>query len=58
MALYEGVRIPLYKANGMAQDTDGFARELRSFLKKAPYNLEVKIVNRGLGRAALVIGEK
>ncbi|MFM9403309.1 DUF6175 family protein [Myroides odoratimimus] len=58
MTLYESVRIPLYKANGMAQDTDGFARELRTFLKKAPYNLEAKLINRGLGRAALVIGEK
>lgn len=58
MILYEQVRIPLYKANGMAQDTYGFARELARFLNAAPYNIPVKTVNRGLGRCLLVIGEK
>ena len=58
MALYEQVRIPLYKANGMAQDTYGFARELARYLAKAPYNIQVKVVNRGLGRCLLVFGEK
>lgn len=58
MILYEQVRIPLYKANGMAQDTYGFARELARFLGAAPYNVPVKTINRGLGRCLLVIGEK
>lgn len=58
MILYEQVRIPLYKANGMAQDADGFGRELSRFLRAAPYNLPTKIVNRGLGRCLIVIGEK
>jgi len=58
MILYEQVRIPLYKANGMAQDTYGFARELARFLGAAPYNIPVKTVNRGLGRCLLVLGEK
>ena len=58
MILYEQVRIPLYKANGQAQDTYGFARELVRFLNKAPYNIPIKTVNRGLGRCLLVIGEK
>ena len=58
MILYEQVRIPLYKANGMAQDTYGFARELARFLSKAPYNITVKTVNRGLGRCLLIFGEK
>lgn len=58
MILYEQVRIPLYKANGMAQDTYGFARDLARFLNAAPYNIPVKTVNRGLGRCLLVIGEK
>ena len=31
MILYEQVRIPLYKTNGMAQDTYGFAQIKRSF---------------------------
>lgn len=55
---YEQVRIPLYKENGMAIDTEGFARMLRSFLKKAPYNLTCKVVARGLGKAVVIIGEK
>lgn len=58
MALYEQVRIPLYKANGMAQDTYGFARDLARFLGAAPYNIPVKTVNRGLGRCLLILGEK
>lgn len=56
--LFEQVRIPLYKKNGMAMDTDAFVRDLRRFLRAAPYNLESKVVNRGLGRALLIIGEK
>lgn len=56
--LFEQVRIPLYKQNGMAQDSEGFTRELMRFLRAAPYNLQCKVVNRGLGRSLLVIGEK
>lgn len=58
MILYEQVRIPLYKANGAAQDTYGFARDLARYLAKAPYNITVKTVNRGLGRCLLIFGEK
>lgn len=58
MILYEQVRIPMYKANGQAQDTYGFARDLARFLKAAPYNITVKTINRGLGRCLLVFGEK
>lgn len=58
MILYEQVRIPLYKKNGMAQDTYGFARELARYLGAAPYNIPIKTVNRGLGRCLLIFGEK
>ena len=58
MILYEQVRIPLYKANGMAQDTYGFARDLARYLGAAPYNIPVKTINRGLGRCLLIFGEK
>lgn len=58
VALYEQVRIPLYKANGQAMDMDAFARSLRSYLSKPPYSIPCKVINRGLGRALLVIGEK
>ena len=58
MILYEQVRIPIYKTNGMAQDTYGFARELARYLGAAPYNIPIKTVNRGLGRCLLIFGEK
>lgn len=54
---YEQVRIPLYN-NGVAMDAEAWARQLRNVLRKAPYNIPVKLVNRGLGRAMLVLGEK
>lgn len=58
MVLYEQVRIPLYKPNGTAQDTYGFARDLARYLTASPYNIPVKTVNRGLGRCLLILGEK
>lgn len=56
--LFDQVRIPVYRPNGMAMDADSFARQLRNFLKAAPYNITTKVVNRGLGRCLLVVGEK
>ena len=58
MTLYEQVRIPLYKTNGMAQDAEGFTRELMRYLRKEPYNIPCKVINRGLGRCLLVLGDK
>ena len=55
---YEQVRIPLFKENGVAMDTEGFARQLRNVLRKEPYNIPVKVLNRGLGKTILVLGEK
>lgn len=55
---YEQVRIPLYKPNGAAMDTESFVRQLRSVLRKEPYNIPVKIMNRGLGKTILAIGGK
>lgn len=56
--VYEQVRIPLYNVQGTAIDAEGFARDLRKVLRKAPYNIPVKVMNRGLGRAVLILGEK
>ena len=56
--LFEQVRIPLYKDNGTPQDADSFTRNLMRYLRQAPYSLPCKIINRGLGRCLLVIGEK
>lgn len=58
MMIFEQVRIPLYRENGMPMDTRHFVNELRKFLKKAPYNLVSKVTTKGLGRAELIIGEK
>ncbi len=55
---FEQVRIPLYDAKGRAMDTQRFARELRRLLQGEPYNIPVKVMNRGLGRAILILGEK
>lgn len=58
MILYEQVRIPLYKDNGAAMDTYSFARDIARFFKKAPYNIPIKTVNKGLGKCELIFGEK
>ena len=55
---YEQVRIPLYNAKGVAIDTEAFARQLRTYLRKEPFNIPVKVMNRGLGKCILVLGEK
>lgn len=55
---FEQVRIPLYRENGMPMDTRNFASELRKYLRKAPYNIQSKIITKGLGRVDLILGEK
>lgn len=55
---FEQVRIPLYRENGRAMDTRAFATLLRRFLSAEPYNIPVKIITKGLGRAELILGEK
>ncbi len=55
---YDQVRIPLYKANGMPQDTNDFTRTMAKFLRNAPYNIPCKVINRGLGRCLIILGEK
>lgn len=55
--LFEDVRIPLLKANGMPQDASGFANELRKFLR-TKYNIDSKNNSPSLGFAQVVLGEK
>lgn len=55
--LFENVRIPLLKENGMPQDASGFANELRKFLK-TKYGIESKNNSPSLGYAQIIIGEK
>ena len=55
---FSQVRIPLYRENGRAMDTEYFVRSLSKYLKQPPYNLQSKVLTRGLGEAILIIGEK
>lgn len=55
---FEQVRIPLYRENGMPMDTRHFATNLRKHLRQAPYNIQSKVVTKGLGRVDLILGEK
>lgn len=55
--LFEDVRIPLLKENGMPQDASGFANELRKFLR-TKYGIESKNNSPSLGYAQIIIGEK
>ncbi|MDR2890941.1 MAG: DUF6175 family protein [Alistipes sp.] len=55
---FEQVRIPVYNERGQAMDANRFARELRSFLSRAPYNIPCRVENQGLGQAMIILGEK
>ena len=56
-AQFEQVIIPLFEDN-QAVDARSFATKLRKFLQKSPYNIQSKVVIRGLGEAILILGEK
>lgn len=58
MALFEQVRIPLYNDKGRAIDARRYIRDLSKYLKGAPFNIENKLVMKGLGRATLILGSK
>jgi hypothetical protein len=55
---YEQVRIPLYDDRKRGVDARQFAVGLQKYLKAAPFNIESKLMTRGLGEAILVLGEK
>lgn len=55
---FEQVRIPVYTERGQAMDANRFARELRSFLSGAPYNIPCRVENQGLGQAMIILGGK
>lgn len=57
-AQFEQVCIPLFDERGNALDARGFATQLRKYLSKPPYNITAKVMQRGLGEAILVLGEK
>lgn len=51
-AQFEVVRIKL------SQDARSFANQLRKFLNAPPYEIPCKVMQRGLGEAIIVLGEK
>lgn len=55
---FEQVRIPLEDEKGKAMDARAFATLLRKYLAKPPYNITAKVMQRGLGEAIIVLGEK
>ena len=54
---FEQIRIALYQANGRANDTRRWARELVKFLT-SKYQIPCRVDIRGLGKAVVMIGEK
>ena len=54
----EQVKIPIYDLQGKALDARLFLRDLQKLLKSGPYNIDSKLMIRGLGEASLVLGEK
>ncbi|MFY8213911.1 MAG: DUF6175 family protein [Flavobacterium sp.] len=54
---FEEVRIALMDAEGKAQDTKRWASGLQKFSKEK-YQITAKVTMKGLGQAAIVIGEK
>ena len=55
-AKFEQVRIPMFNEKGRAMDACMFANQLRKHLREQ--SIECKVMNKGLGEAVLVIGEK
>jgi hypothetical protein len=56
-AIYDQVRIPLYRENEMPMDAEYFTRNLMHYLKDE-LGITSKIASRGLGECVLIIGEK
>ena len=55
-AKFEQVRIPMFNEKGRAMDARMFANQLRKYLREQ--SIESKVMNKGLGEAVLVLGEK
>jgi hypothetical protein len=54
---FEQIRIPLFDVTGKATDTRGWAKGLQKFLKEK-YQITAKLTMKGVGQAAIVVGEK
>ena len=54
---FEQIRIPLLDATGNSTDTKKWAGGLKKFLKEK-YQITAKLTMKGLGQAAIIVGEK
>ncbi len=54
----EQAKIELFDEQNKQIDARIFTRELQKYLKAQPYNIDSKLMTRGLGEAILVLGEK
>lgn len=53
------VRIPIFDDRGRPNDANRFIRNLVRYLRAEPYLIEdIKVLNQGLGRCVIVLGEK
>lgn len=55
---FDQVRIPIFDERNRALDARQFSIRLQKYLKAAPFNIDAKLMTRGLGEAILVLGEK
>ncbi len=55
---FEQVQIPIYDQNNTPLDARQFAKNLQLYLKSTPFNIDCKLMTRGLGEAIIVLGEK
>jgi hypothetical protein len=55
---FEQVKIPVYDDQGKSLDSRMFLRELQKYLKSTPFNIDSKLMTRGIGESILVLGEK
>ncbi len=56
--VYDQVRIPMYNDSKTAIDAEDFGRQIKKFLKAAPFTIESKIDARGLGWVIIICGSK
>jgi hypothetical protein len=56
--VFDQVRIPMFDENQRAIDARTYARQIQKLLKAEPYNIEAKIVAKGLGYVQIICGGK
>ena len=55
---FQQVRIPMFDQNNMGMDSYTFSKALQKYFKQQPFNIDIKILSRGLGESVLIFGEK